>query len=533
VLYGRLTSGDAGGVAAVATSLADRRPAVRTAVRELSGGAADAMANWRGAAAGEFAETVRATASTVTGTDRRLRTAVAAIRRAARAYTELRDAADTAIAPWRHAAATDPGQRWVLAPRVIQSLLSARDTYEQRLTAIGAAFDDTIDLSHVGPGQPWVPQGLAYLDGRDQLLVTSYDPEATDPRSRLTVVDNATGDELKHVDLGGADGEPAPNHVGGVEAHGDDVWVTSTVGEPPDQTSQLYRYSQQDIDDAGPGDTVRPTEIIDTDASSYVTYADGKLWVGQYRTDSADEPKLYGYDVAADGSIDTANPEVHRTPTNVQGAVVRDGEFVFAQSGGKDGSSLITQQRDWQLDPTDPFGSLLSYRDEYELGETRHGVEEIEEIDGDIVVLHESNADEYLAEEEDEGLADDEAHQDHLGDDITRLPLTELGLGPDGAGDGYRVDPESLRGTARTLDSAAATLRHAADTVSGVQLVDHLLGAVPAAVPFSEAATRYIADCGQRLSDDADAVHDLSDGLVGSAESYRRLDDAASTVFRW
>jgi hypothetical protein len=421
-------------------------------------------------------------------------------------------------------------------------LLDARDTYERTLTSTAAAFDETIDLEHVGRGEPWVPQGLAYLEGRDELLVTSYDPESAEPSGRLTVVDNQTGDELKHVDLGGELYEgpggyagttgPGPNHVGGVEAHGDNVWVTSTIGEPPDQTSQIYQYSQQDIDDARPGETVRPKEIIDTDASSYVTYADGKLWVGQYRTEPSDEPKLYGYDVADDGSVDTENPEVHRTPTNIQGAVVRDGEFVFAQSGGKDSSSLIVQQRDPQLDPEDPLGSWLSFRDEHELGETRHGVEEIEEVGGDIVVLHESNADKFLAEEDEEGLSDDEEHLDHRGDDITRLSLEELGLTPDGAGDGYATDPESLRQAAGPLDDSAATMRHAAGAVSGLQLVAHVLGEVPAAATFSAAATRFIAESGQRLDAGAAAAHDLSGSLVASADTYQRMEDVTSSVFR-
>ncbi|HWM03631.1 MAG TPA: hypothetical protein VNP92_14955, partial [Actinophytocola sp.] len=348
VLHGRLTSGDAGGIAAVGASLADARPGVREAARGISDGAATAVSDWRGSAAAEFVTAAQDTTTTATAGDRRLRVAVVAIRRAARAYADLHGAADEAIQPWRSTPVTE---RPALALWVIGMLLDASDTYERALTSAAAAFDESIDLAHVGPGQPWVPQGLAYLEGRDELLVSSYDPDSDDPSSRLTVVDNQTGNERKHVDLGGQLYEgpvgqvgvgAAPNHVGGVEAHGDNVWVTSTVGEPPDQTSQIYRYSQQDIDDARPGETVHPKEVIDTDASSYVTYADGKLWVGQYRTDPDDEPKLYGYDVAGDGSVDTGNPEVHSTPTNIQGAVVRDGEFVFAQSGGKDGSSLIT-----------------------------------------------------------------------------------------------------------------------------------------------------------------------------------------------
>ena len=537
VLYGRLTSGDSGGIAAVAAALAEVRPEVRDAARGISDGAGAAVSDWRGAAAVEFVTAAQDATTTATTVNRRLRVAVVAIRSAARANAELHAAAEAAIEPWRSAPETE---RRGLTLWVIGLLLGASDTYQEALTTAAAAFDESIDLDHVGPGEPWVPQGLAYLEGRDELLVSSYDPSSAVPSSRLTVVDNQTGDELKHVDLGGQLYEgpigqelagDAPNHVGGVEAHGDNVWVTSTVGEPPDQVSQIYRYSQQDIDDARPGETVHPKEVIDTDASSYVTYADGKLWVGQYRTDPDEEPKLYGYDVAGDGSVDTGNPEVHSTPTNIQGAVVRDGEFVFAQSGGKDGSSLITQQRDPQFDPSEPF-EWLSFREEHDLGETRHGVEEIEEVGGDIVILHESNADKYLKEEDEEGLGDDEEHQDHHGDDITRLSLAELGLTPDGAGDGYTTDPESLRRAAGPLDESAATLRHTAGAVSRLQLVAHLLGDVPAAATFSAAANRFIAESGQRIDDSATAVHELSESLVASAETYQRLEDVTGSVFR-
>ena len=537
VLYGQLTSGDSDGIDAVRAALADARPEVRDAARGISDGARAAVSDWRGTAAVEFVTAAQDARTTATAADRRLRVAVVAIRDAARAYKRMHGAAEEAIKSWR---STPDPQRWAFAFLVIGELLEASDTYQSALTDAASSFDESIDLDHVGPGQPWVPQGLAYLEGRDELLVSSYDPTSAVPSSRLTVVDNQTGNELKHVDLGGQVYEgpigqeltgDAPNHVGGVEAHGDNVWVTSTVGEYPDQLSQIYRYSQQDIDNARPGETVHPKEVINTDASSYVTYADGKLWVGQYRTESDHEPKLYGYDVGEDGSVDTENPEVHSTPTNIQGAVVRDGEFVFAQSGGTAGSTLITQQRDPQFDPSEP-SEWLSFGEEDDLGVTRHGVEEIEEVGGDIVILHESNADKYLTEEEEDGIADDEEHEGHQGNDITRLSLDELGLTPDGPSDGYTTDPDSLRRATGPLDESAATLWNAAGAVSRLQLVSHLLGDVPAAEMFSAAATRFISETGQRLDDSATAVHELSESLVASAETYQRLEDVTSAVFR-
>ena len=83
---------------------------------------------------------------------------------------------------------------------------------------------------------------------------------------------------------------------------------------------------------------------------------------------------------------------------------------------------------------------------------------------------------------------------EEVGADITRLSLEELGLAPDGAGDGYPTDPDSMRRAAGPLDDSAATLWHAAGAVSRVQLVARLLGEVPAAETFSAAANRFIAE---------------------------------------
>jgi hypothetical protein len=68
--------------------------------------------------------------------------------------------------------------------------------------------------------------------------------------------------------------------------------------------------------------------------------------------------------------------------------------------------------------------------------------------------------------------------------------------------------------------------------VSGLQLVARVLGEVPAAETFSAAATRYIAESGERIDDSAEAVHELSGSLVASADTYQRMDEGTASVFR-
>jgi len=478
-------------------------------------------------------------ASDTADAHRQLRVAATVLDGAAAAYQDLRQAAQLAIRPWH------PGADPALALRVQRDLLAARQTYEGKLYALAGRLDpdvDWSDLEHAGPGEPWIPQGLAYRPNRDQLLVTSYN-ESKDAasQSRLTLIDNATGNEQKHVDLGGAEYSgpfgvpvtgPPPNHAGGVATHGDNVWVTSTVvNDDGSQTNQVYVYSQKAIDRARSGATVRPTQVVRVPASSYITYSDGKLWIGQYATDG--DPKLYSFNVGKDGSVKgvTSDGQIDRgagndvpgeypTPQHVQGVVVRDDQFVFSQSDGEKGSSLITQDRDYRgFDLLDP--DTWTARHEYRLGDNadgdpEHGVEEIEEIDGEIVTVHESGADKY----------DDDGHEHH--DDITRTPLAALELG---SGDGYRTDPGALTDAAGRFDGSADAMQHAADLTARLQLVAHVLGDVPVAGPFSAAVTHYLTERGHDLQNGAQSLRGTADNLLTAADTYRRLEDFVSGTF--
>jgi uncharacterized protein YukE len=542
VLYRKLTSGDAAAIASVGKALTEVRASLSTAADGITEGATTAATHWQGDARAEFVSGAVRSATGTADVHRQLRGAATVIHDAAMAYQDLRQAATTAIGPWRAAANADPA----LALRVQRDLLAARHDYEGTLRALALRLDpeasDWSDLAHAGDGQPWIPQGLAYRANRDQLLVTSYN-ESKDAlsQSRLTLVDNATGDEQKYVDLGGAEypgpiGQtltgPPPNHAGGVATHGDNVWVTSTVvNDDGSQTNEVYVYSQKAIDRAQSGATVRPTQVVRVPASSYITYAGGKLWIGQYSTDG--DPKLYSFNVGRDGSVKGVTPtgELDRgagndvpgeypTPQHVQGVVVRDDEFVFSQSDGEKGSSFLTQDRDYRgFDLLDP--DTWTARDEYRLGDNAdgdpiHGVEEIEEIDGEIVTVHESGADKY----------DDDGHEHH--DDITRTPLTALGLG---SGDGYQTDPGALTDAAGRFDASAEAMQHAADLTGRLQLVAHVLGDVPAASPFSLTVTRFFTERGHDLQDGAQSLRDTADSLITSADTYRRLEDLLSGGF--
>lgn len=521
-LYGQLTSGDAGGITEVATDLSRAKSSLRAAAETISTGARSATETWRGNAAVEFAATANDNTESAAEVFRRLHIVEAIVERAAQAYTQVQQAAEDAIQPWRKAKALDENELRELAKQVIGNLMRIRGAYEARLANLlstqqdagggrGDGWDDdgNTDISGVGEDKPWIPQGLAY-DG-DNLLVTSYNPDEDGNRSRLTYVDHETGKEEKNVYLGGDDDHDEPTHSGGVATDGKHTWVSSN--------GHIYIYDKQMLDAAEEGAKVPAEQVVKTDASSYVTYADGKLWVGKFT--KLLPGKLLEYEIDDQGRP-VGEPKEHDAPARTQGVIVRDDEFVFSQSSlDTFHGQLVRQDRtpEW-YDPFDSVGIPLS-------GKDGHAVEELVEVDGEIIIGHESGGDEFPGLRPPWIDPDDEP-------ELTKIDLDGLGLDPDGAlssGNGYELDPYSLVAAAGRLDEAAAALTSVASSVSSLQLVGRVLGDVPAAEMFASSVTRHIHATGRSLQNGGKAVVGVADGLVASADVYRRLEDAHSSMF--
>lgn len=431
-LHAKLTSGDAAGIAEVGASIADAKASLQTVADGISDGALRAARSWRGTAAAEFVGKAKASSRAVAEVYAELQTAEAAVEGAAKAYTALRTAADTAIKPWRELGLSDLLEAPEIAMKTVRALTVAQQTYESRLTALAATTDGgggsgwdsegNADISGVDPGEPWTSQGLAY-DG-ENLLVGSYhdgdgDGSGDSPigpgltPSRLTYVDYETGVETGNVYLNGKGDVGAPTHTGGVATDGEHVWVSSN--------GYVYVYDKAALDAAqDSGKPVDAIDVVPTPAHSYVTYAQGRLFVGDYGNN-----RLYEVPLGPDGSPqpDKAGDPIE-TPNNVQGVVVRDDEFIFSSSDGHSGKFYRQDRTPEWYDFND--------REEIELkggepgnedGYDSHGVEEAVEIDGEIVLAHESGAYGY---QKNPGSKWDEP-------ELTRISLEELGLDPDGA----------------------------------------------------------------------------------------------------
>jgi hypothetical protein len=558
-LYAELVSGDsgtlrhhAGTLDAVMTAL-DGAVETTTAATETPVWSSAAASSYRMRAAG-IVRGIQANYAGVARTE-------LALEGAARAYDSMVTGADTMIGFWRRRPpGANPIIEQVLRNVVNRGLFQIGQSYSDTLAGLAGATDGTLDLDEVdeetrewlengrertedwlddtssdlgpliphtkatGDDRGLVPQGLAF-DGENLAQVYYDEDEAEGDPSALSLINNATGQESSHVNLGGdVDGisHGSPKHSGGVAFDGDNVYVTSS-DDPP----MLYTYSKKEIDVAGvPADpskpsTVQPTrppQPLPSGASAYVTVHNGHLYVGDF-TGAADEAggeipdgKMYQLAPDGNGGWDHENPvDTIDTPPKAQGVVIRDGEYVFATSEGRDNpSELVVQSKDGTREDPVALPNMA---------------EGIAEVDGDIVATYESGAGKYSDTDgfgPDWGSFDDDEDL-WASEHMTRTPLSELGLSEE-----VEVQPQTLRGAASDLDGVADQLRSQAGRTLGVHVSAHALGQVPAADEFAAMVNDMVERANRSLRNGQRAATAIADMLVDMARTYVEVDEHAA-----
>ncbi|WP_248581171.1 hypothetical protein [Nocardioides sp. InS609-2] len=328
----------------------------------------------------------------------------------------------------------------------------------------------------------------------------------------MALIDEATGREIGDVKLGSdyldSRGIPEttgqPTHAGGVTVDGDNVYVTDK--------GTMYTYSLRALRGAGPGETVPQSAPAQKglDGGSYSAMKDGKLYLGDHGAST-----MHIYEKNSSGGWDKI--DTVKTPDECQGVLVRDGEYVFSSSYGRDNdSSLIVQNR---YDETD--GS-----DSYTLPNMSQGVVE---VDGELVVTYESGAEEYDHMEGNFGWLWGVDDEDSLWANpyMTRTPLSELGLTED-----FEVEPATLEKAAHNLDSPASTLASAASILDSVLVQAHLFGEVPKAAGVSKAVNQLVEFSSGSVRTGAKAVGLAGDNLVAVASDYLTTDGHVGSGFR-
>jgi hypothetical protein len=532
--HAELTSGDAARIDQLATDAGasgrgvDARNIVDAASKPLQvwwGGLARTMFETRGLEAylsAAMASYRLARAGVVLGT-------------VADSYRTTCRSADDAIRFWRDRPDSLPGfVEDLYRSLTIGSLRATESAYHQALTRAVKALakvDDEIDewvgrgavLDYVfyldqdalpGARIPdsgingfpggWTQQGLAYDSKTGQYLVSSYQPRKGTDGSLLSIV-GADGTPQHTVELGGAPSSSAPgadhqpNHSGGVAIQGDRVLVTSTE----DDGSFVYVYRRSDLEGAGDGGHVEAIDKIRAPASSYATVGPGgELYLG--KTDGA----LYQVELQDGEYVPTQS---WNAPDNANGVVVQEGGvFTFAvQSGRDERGSLVTVDSgdDGGISDDDLAGARTN--------DVGNMVQNLAIVDGRIVSISESGSDQYSPSHTGSDKDWKLWGQTHLGELVN-------------GGEGYQVEPRTLRAAAHDLDGAARGLDDEVGRIRALDLPARALGDAAGAHALAAAATAYFDRVASRLRHSSDSVGVSVTGLLAAEKLYSLSDEDAA-----
>ncbi|WP_165452215.1 lamin tail domain-containing protein [Paenibacillus thalictri] len=231
------------------------------------------------------------------------------------------------------------------------------DTLSQSVTAYGD-FNLVSQEGPVIPGlkQGVVPQGAAYVPAKNWMLVSYYRSDGKP--SGITVIDLATGRFVKALQFYENSTTPYTGHAGGLTVSQNRLWIASG--------SKVYPVALQAVIDTEDGDKLILSEQqkVETNAS-FVTYADGVLWVGEFarsdyptdashhmtNRDQTENPAwVAGYKLIGDG-IDPAKlsgpdgvaiPDyILSIPKEIQGMAVAGNKIVLSRSYGRNNDSTL------------------------------------------------------------------------------------------------------------------------------------------------------------------------------------------------
>ncbi len=216
-----------------------------------------------------------------------------------------------------------------------------------------ARFSEAGELSVVIPGlkEGFVPQGIACLPKDGALLFAGY--SGSGENSALLAVNRETGELIKQVRLNKTDGSKYTGHAGGVCATETDIYVAND--------HRLFRISLEKYDQLPASASCAFEEEIPVPVnSSYCSYADGVLWVGEFQyggdyptdashrvstADGLQRAWTCGY-VMREGQDFSAPDYILSITERIQGMTVLNGRIYLSQSYGRRNDSVLYRYAD-------------------------------------------------------------------------------------------------------------------------------------------------------------------------------------------
>lgn len=255
------------------------------------------------------------------------------------------------------AQATDGGLRLSQTESVRKAAYEGKDDFADFLSAASPVY------LIPGLNEAMTPQGMGYDAAAGRVYISSY--ASGEIPSVLTALDAESGQFIAEYYLYNADGTPFLSHVGGVAVTEDTLYVSAKLDS--DGSYSIAAIPLTSLAETGSRDITVSETIPMAVSPSFLSYADGILWVGNFYHPSADyglPPEMnyttatadgdygcyiLGFDLAADPDAltvpdggDYPIPDmVLAAPDKIQGMVYSDGTVLLSQSYGRKNNAAL------------------------------------------------------------------------------------------------------------------------------------------------------------------------------------------------
>jgi hypothetical protein len=290
--------------------------------------------------------------------------------------------------------------RGIKQQSVVQTVFDNSALYQQ--------FNQWRTEGPVIPGllQPLVPQGMAYWEEQDLMIISNY--MSDDSAGVLTFLKMDTEIQEKTLFLYNSDGTPHKGHLGGLALSRKYLWIASDSG--------VYSILLENLISTGDREKIYLPKLIETETkASFATFYDNVLWIGEFTLKNGNYPVSETHHlVTAAGfehlgwlggfTLNIVSGKVYpdfilSIPDKIQGAVFFENKIVLSESYGRKNYSRLHVYENPLSEPSQKNGDRSFW---FLDGDNKTGEiiippmsEAVVLYENNIAVLFESAADKY------------------------------------------------------------------------------------------------------------------------------------------